>query len=72
MPEVHITGWRKGCNTVAAIKEIRQRAAIPLDQALNMVNRVLNNEPVQVTVSSAEVAEGLAEALRELGLVTTE
>ena len=72
MPEVHITGWLKGCNTVAAIKEIRQRAAIPLDQALNIVNRVLNDEPVRVPVLSAEVAQELAESLRKLGLVTAE
>ena len=71
MPEVQITGWRKGCNTVAAIKEIRLWAAIPLDQAFNMVNRILNNEPVQVTVVSAEVVQELAGALRKLGLVTT-
>lgn len=72
MPEVHITGWLKGCNTVAAIKEIRQRAAIPLDQALNIMNRVLNDEPVRVPVLSAEVAQELAESLRKLGLVTAE
>lgn len=72
MPEIHITGWLKGCNTVAAIKEIRQRAAIPLDQALNIVNRVLNDEPVRVPVLSSEVAQELVEALRKFGLVTAE
>ena len=72
MPEVHISGWRKGCNTVAAIKEIREQAGIPLDKALNLVNRVLNNEQVLVPVSSCEIAQALAESLSRLGLVTTD
>lgn len=72
MTEVYITGWRKGCDTVAAIKEIRERAAIPLDQALTLVNRVLSNEEVAVPVSSPEVAQELANSLSELGLITRE
>ena len=72
MPEVYIAGWRKGCNTVAAIKEIRERAALPLDQAHNLVNRVLNNEQVVVPVSSPEVARELADSLSKLGLITRE
>ena len=29
MSQVAITGWTKGCNTVAAIKELREKKFVP-------------------------------------------
>jgi hypothetical protein len=71
MPGVAITGWNKGCNTVTAIKAIREKAHISLAEALAIVNRVLNNEHVVVPVSSPDVAQALADALGTMGLIAT-
>lgn len=68
MPEVSITGWRKGCNTVAAIKEIREKALMPLNEALALVNQVLSNQPVTVFVLSLTAARALADSLERVGL----
>ena len=71
MSRVAITGWNRGCNTVAAIKELRERASIPLNEALALVNRVLGNEQVVVPVSIPATAQALADALEKVGLVVT-
>jgi hypothetical protein len=71
MPTVAITGWTKGCNTIVAIKEIREKALLPLDKALAAVNRVLNNEKVMLAVSSPADAQALANALSGQGLIAT-
>ena len=71
MPSVAITGWTKGCNTVLAIKQIREKVAIPLNEALAIVNRVLDNHSVVVDVATSGSAMALAESLMELGLVAS-
>ena len=68
MPRVSITGWRKGCNTVAAIKELREKVSMPLNETLDLVNRVLRNEQVIVPVSTSAVAQSLADVLVGFGL----
>jgi hypothetical protein len=70
MSQVVITGWNIGCNTVAAIKEIREKGPMPLNEALAVVNRVLNNEQVVVDVPTPAIAQALVEALSGLGLLT--
>jgi len=69
MAKVAISGWTKGCNTVAAIKEIREKARMPLNEALDVVNRVLRNEQVMVPVSTCAAAQSLADVLGGLGLI---
>lgn len=71
MPKVLITGWRKGCNTVAAIKEIREMAAVPLSEAFGLINRVLANEQVVVTVPTHADARALAGSLERNGMVAS-
>ncbi len=71
MPKVVITGWTKGCDTVAAIKELRDKATMPLNEALALVNRVLKNEQVEVLVSTPTTAQALADSLERIGLVAT-
>jgi len=71
MFSVAITGWKKGCNTVAAIKELRERSSIPLNEALALVNRVLGNEQIVVPVSTAAAARALADSLEKCGFVAT-
>jgi hypothetical protein len=71
MPNVTITGWTKGCNTMAAIKEIREQAPLPLNEALDIVNRVLRNEQVVVRVSTHAAAQSLADALERFGLLAS-
>jgi hypothetical protein len=67
MAGVAITGWKRGCNTVAAIKELRDGAGIPLNEALALVNRVLGDEQVP----SPTAAQDLADSLEKIGLVAT-
>ena len=69
MPTVAITGWTKGCNSVAAIKEIRETALMPINEALDVVNRVLRNEQILVSVPTGMAAESLATELSRLGFV---
>jgi hypothetical protein len=65
---VEIVGWQHGCNSVAAIKKIRTRAKVPLDEALDVVNRVLANEKASVRVSGATDAALLVDELASLGM----
>ena len=69
MIAVEISGWRKGCNSVAAIKEIRSRAGIPLNEALALVNRVINNEKVAVCVPCPNDASQLVDELARVGMI---
>ncbi len=69
MSQVAITGWMRGCNTVSAIKELRERAAIPLNEAHALVNRVLQNEQVSVRLPDSKSATQLADSLNAIGLI---
>jgi hypothetical protein len=69
MPKVVISGWKVGCNTVSAIKQIRASAPMPLNEASDVVNRVLRNERVEVLVSTAADAHALADSLERIGLL---
>ena len=71
MSQVAITGWTRGCNTVSAIKELREKAAIQLNEAHALVNRVLQNERVSVQVSDSTAATQLADSLNAVGLIVT-
>jgi hypothetical protein len=68
MSQVEITGWIKGCDTVAAIKELREKASMPLNEAHALINRVLENEHVIVRVPNSTAAEQLVDSLRRFGL----
>jgi hypothetical protein len=69
MAKVVISGWRKGCNTVAAIKQVRAGAPMPLNEAADVVNRVLRKEEVEVMLLNSTTAEELADSLNKIGLV---
>jgi hypothetical protein len=69
MSQVAITGWTKGCNTVSAIKELREKTPMRLNEAHVLVNRVLGNERVVVCVSSPAAAKRLADSLNSIGLL---
>ncbi len=69
MSQVAITGWTRGCNTVSAIKELREKAAIPLNEPRALVNRVLQNERVSVQLSDSGAATQLAKSLNAIGLI---
>ena len=70
MVAVEITGWEKDCNTVAAIKEIRTRAGVPLNAALALVNRVLNDEQVTVSVQCLDDGSWLVDELGKVGMIS--
>ena len=69
MTAVEISRWQKGCNGVAAIKEIRAKAGIPLNEAHALVNRVLANEKAVVCVPSRTDALQLVEELGRVGMI---
>lgn len=71
MSSVIINGWTKGCDTISAIKEIRKKARMPLNEALDAVNRVLTNGTVEVALSSPAKARALAKVLAKMGLIVT-
>jgi hypothetical protein len=68
MSQVEITGWRKGCDTISAIKELREKAQLPLNDAHALVNRVLANERVVVSIANPVTATQLADSLGRFGL----
>ena len=65
---VEIKGWKKGCNTVAAIKLIREHGQIPLDKAHGIVNRVLAQETISVAVPTQDGATALIQELAAVGM----
>src|SRR5262249_2045925 len=69
MAQIRISGWQPDCKTIPAIKLIRAQAFIRLDEALHVVNRVLNGEIVFLDLPSVGNAGDLAAALTKLGLI---
>jgi hypothetical protein len=69
MALLRFMGWEPGANTAHAIKAIRERAGIPLNEALALVNRVLGNETVDLSVTDYATAESLAATVRRHGLI---
>ena len=69
MSTLAIVGWTKGCDTVAAMKCIRDKSPMPLNEAHGVMNRVLRDERVLVDVSDPFDADRLIEALEKFGLI---
>ena len=69
MAKIELSGWKPGLNTVQAIKIVREGARIPLNQALALVNGVLNNDVVVVDLANDQDVEGFVSQLNDLGLL---
>jgi len=69
MVMIRITGWKPGVNTVHAIKLIRNKAQIPLNEALSLVNDVLAGKNSSLRLSNIENASELVNLLNTLGMV---
>lgn len=67
VPEVRLTGWRKGALTVSAIQAVRQYSTVGLAQAKNAVESCLANQPIVVAVPSVAEARALVLALASIG-----
>ena len=65
---VRLLSWSPGLSKVALTKLIREAAGIPLDEAHELVNCLLEGKVVIVTVSSENGAHQLAETARALGV----
>ena len=72
MFEIRFIGWREGLRKVKLIKLIRDDAHLPLDEALRIVDRILDDEPVSVRTASLEDAHHLAIESEKLGVEITE
>ena len=68
--KVRFLTWSPGLKKVALTKLIREAADVPLNEAHELVNRLLAGKSVEVVVSSDDEAHRLAEAARALGAQT--
>ena len=68
MSKVRLISWSPGLNTVVFIKLIRDAAKLPLNEALDAVNRFLAGEAVDVTVQDEKGAQRLVDDARALGV----
>lgn len=67
MIRVRLSGWNPGLNKVALTKLIREAADIPLNEAHDAVNRLLEGESVEFGILDAQVAQRLLDDARALG-----
>jgi ribosomal protein L7/L12 len=67
VPEVSLTGWRKGALAVSAIQAVRQHSAIGLAQAKSAVESCLASESSIIPVPSVAEAKALFLALASAG-----
>ena len=67
VPEVCLSGWRKGALTVTAIQAIRQHSSVGLGQAKGAVESCLANKSSVVSVPSVTEARALVAALASAG-----
>ena len=66
-PSILITGWRVGANTVKAIKFIKDASNINLAEAKSLIDKVLKNNHVTITVSSIDKVSSALSFLSECG-----
>jgi ribosomal protein L7/L12 len=67
IPEVDFHGWRKGAQTVTAIKAIRQHTIMGLAQAKSVVDVCLANRSSTISVPTVVEARALVAALDSAG-----
>lgn len=67
VPEVRLTGWRKGAPSVSAIQAVREHSTIGLVQAKSVVDSCLANQLPVVMVPSVADAKALVSALASAG-----
>jgi hypothetical protein len=65
--KVRFLGWSRGMKKVALTKLIREAAGMPLNEAHDVVNRLLAGQVVDLDVASEKEARELADAARALG-----
>lgn len=68
MVKIRILGWKKGLNTVHAIKEIRKRAGCSLGEAKSVVDRTFDNQQPIVEITNDEAAAKLVDSLTAMGM----
>ncbi len=65
--KVRLSTWSPGLNKIRLTKLIREEAAIPLNEAHEIVNRLLAGESVDVEFAS-ESCDRVAQDIRDLGV----
>jgi ribosomal protein L7/L12 len=72
MPQVRIAGWNPGLKTVHVIKLIREQARLPLNEALDLVNRGLNhNETIVLDLPDEMSATQFVNRVKDFGAIAT-
>jgi hypothetical protein len=64
-----LTGWSPGLKKVSLTKLIREAASLPLDQAHDAVNRLMDGHVVDLSFDSDDLSGRFAEQARELGAI---
>ncbi|HEY1376729.1 MAG TPA: hypothetical protein VGF55_08035 [Gemmataceae bacterium] len=67
MTTVRFTTWRPGLNKVALDKLIRERGGLPLGEAHELVNRLLDGEQPEIQIASQADAQRLVQEACALG-----
>ena len=65
---IRLSTWSPGLNKIRLTKLIREEAAIPLNVAHELVNRLLAGESVDVEFASEICAHRVAQDIRDLGV----
>jgi hypothetical protein len=65
---VRLKSWSPGLKKVALTKLVRETADLPLNEAHDTVNRLLDEETVELTFGSKQRAQRFVDSARELGV----
>ena len=68
MPKIILQRWRPGLPKISLTKLLQERAGLSLTSAKDHVDRFLVGEEVAVSVPTADEAQSLAAAVRQLGV----
>lgn len=71
MPRVHITGSRKGFQTVSVVSALQSYCGMSLTEAKRQTEDVLAGSPVTVMTPNSRDGDELATRLDALGAVAT-
>jgi ribosomal protein L7/L12 len=67
MTTVRFSKWHPGLNKVALTKLIREAAGVSLDEAHDLVNRLLDDKQPEIRIASLQDAERLVQQASALG-----
>jgi len=67
MASIVLTGWRPGLRKVSLANLLKDKCDLSLSQAKACVDRLVDGECVQISVSSPEIAQAIMADIKHLG-----